>query len=204
MMGYYTIAVIALLAAMSPGPDFAIVAKYALSHNRQSAVMASLGIGAGVIIHVSYCVLGFALVIAHSLILFSIIKYLGAAYLIYLGLKSLLGKANQVSTNTQGVDEISLWRGFRDGLLTNVLNPKCTLFMLSVFTLVVKPNTALWVQAIYGAEIVLITVVWFVFLAYGLTIKQIQSRIATIQPTVTKLIGAALLALGVMVLVAVR
>ena len=201
MIEYYTIALIALLAAISPGPDFVVIAKNALAHNRRSAVMTSLGIGAGILVHSTYCVLGLAIVISQSLLLFSLIKYLGAAYLIYLGIKSLLSKTSHLPTQLQKAPaNRSLWLAFRDGLLTNVLNPKCTLFMLSVFTLVVRPHTPTFVQATYGIEIALITTVWFVFLSYGLTIQAIKSRMENVEHIVTKLIGVVLVTLGIAVI----
>lgn len=197
MIEYYTIGLIALLAAVSPGPDFVVIAKNALSHNRRSAVMAALGIGAGILVHTFYCVLGLAIVISQSLLLFSLIKYLGAAYLIYLGIKSLLSRDKKMGLETVTKTPRSNWQGFRDGLLTNVLNPKCTLFMLSIFTLVVKPHTPVWVQASYGVEIALISIVWFSFLSYGLTVAVIQSKISKVQHIVSKVIGGVLIALGV-------
>lgn len=198
MIEYYTIALIAILAAISPGPDFVIVAKNALTHNVRSAVMTSLGVGAGVMVHTLYCVLGLAIVISQSIFLFNLIKYLGAAYLIYLGLKSLLSRGSHLSMPTTKIKTIrSSWLSFRDGLLTNVLNPKCTLFMLSIFTLVVKANTPSLIQASYGLEIAFITAAWFVFLSYGLTSSIIKSRLEKIQHIVEKLIGAVLITLGI-------
>tara|TARA_R110000868_G_scaffold8205_3_gene42539 strand:+ start:131647 stop:132261 length:615 start_codon:yes stop_codon:yes gene_type:complete len=200
MFDYLSIALIALLAAISPGPDFVVVAKNALAHNRTSAIMTSIGIGAGILIHASYCVLGLAIVISQSLLLFSVIKYLGAAYLIYLGVKSLFTKTNHLPSADRHAKQRSPMLAFRDGLLTNILNPKCTLFMLSVFTLVVKPHTPTFVQATYGIEIALITAVWFVFLSYGLTIDYIKSKLEKVQHIVNKLIGAVLIAFGVVVI----
>lgn len=200
MFEYYTIATIALLAAISPGPDFVVVAKHAITHNRRNAIMASLGIGLGICIHSTYCVLGLAVVISHSLLLFSMIKYLGAAYLIYLGLKSFFSKRNHLSIKPSAKLHASPLAAFRDGLLTNVLNPKCTLFMLSIFTLVVRPHTPNLTQAIYGLEIVLITTVWFIFLSYGLTLTAIKTKLENVQHIVSKLIGGVLVALGVAVI----
>lgn len=200
LIEYYTIGLIALFACMSPGPDFIVVAKHAFSHNRQSAIMASLGIGSGIIIHSSYCVLGLALVISQSLLLFSLIKYLGAAYLIYLGIKSLLSKKSHLPNSTHKTTVPSKWQAFQDGLLTNVLNPKCTLFMLSIFTLVVKPHTPTFIQASYGLEILIITLVWFVFLSYGLTTHQVKKRIEKVQHIVSKLIGIILVTVGIAVI----
>ena len=162
--------------------------------------MASLGIGAGILIHSTYCILGLAVVISQSLLLFSMIKYLGAAYLIYLGLKSLLSRTNHLALKNLKHKRISHWIAFRDGFLTNVLNPKCTLLMLSIFTLVVRPHTPILTQTIYAAEIILITIAWFVFLSYGLTLTIIKAKIEKVQHIVSKLIGGVLLSLGIAVL----
>lgn len=199
-MGYYTIALIALLAAISPGPDFAVVVKNSIAHHRRSGIATALGVAAGVVVHTSYCVLGLAVIISQSLLLFSLIKYLGAAYLIYLGVKSIISKKPLLEvTATSGAD-FGLWKSFREGFLTNLLNPKCTLFMLSIFTLVVKPNTPMLTQAVYALEIIAITALWFVFLSYGLTLKVIKKRLDQVQHIVTKLIGGLLIILGLTVI----
>jgi len=201
MIEYYTIALIAFLGAISPGPDFVVVAKNAITHNRANAIAASLGIGTGIVVHTSYCVLGLALVISSSLLLFSLIKYLGAAYLIYLGIKSLLSKKGHLATAIEKTKaDASLWRAFRDGLLTNVLNPKCTLSMLAIFTLVVKPHTPTVVQASYGLEIVVITTIWFIFLSYGLTCTRVKTKIDRVQHIISKVIGTVLITLGIIVI----
>jgi threonine/homoserine/homoserine lactone efflux protein len=81
-----------------------------------------------------------------------------------------------------------------------VLNPKCTLFMLSIFTLVVKPNTPIYVQCIYTAEIFSIGVVWFIFLSFALTHSIVKNKINKVQHIVNKLIGGVLLLLGVSII----
>ena len=201
MFQYYTIALIALLGAISPGPDFVVVAKNAMLYDRNKAILTSLGIGAGITIHATYCVLGLALVISHSLILFSIIKYCGAAYLVYLGLKSLLSKDGKAAVLNQkhSKTSISKSKAFRDGFLTNVLNPKCTLFMLSIFTVMIKPHTPVYSQAIFGVEIVVITAGWFVLLSMGLTHAKVKAKIDRVQKAASKLIGLVLIGLGIMV-----
>lgn len=162
--------------------------------------MASLGIGIGILIHSSYCILGLGLIISQSLFLFSLIKYLGASYLIYLGIKSLRAHRDHLPDKQLHLPPCSLWSAFQDGLLTNVLNPKCTLFMLSIFTVMIKPHTPLLYQSVYGLEIASITVVWFVILSYGLTTGHIKTRLEKAQHWVSKLIGAVLFSLGIAVL----
>lgn len=199
MVVYYTIALIAILGAISPGPDFLVVTKHAIAHHRYNAIFASFGISAGILVHTTYCVLGLALIISHSIVLFSIIKYLGASYLVYLGVKSLISKSSNATPMIVSPIKNSLGFSFRDGLLTNVLNPKCTLYMFSIFTLVINPHTSRLIQATYGLEIAFISLFWFVFLSYGLTINVIKRQLDKAQRVVNKLIGGVLIALGIFV-----
>ncbi len=202
MMEYYTIGVIAILAAISPGPDFVVVVKNALSHDRKSAILTSVGVSLGTMVHSTYCILGLALIISKSIFLFNAIKYLGASYLIYLGIKSLLSKDS--SKNPMHAQfkhsSISNQRSFLDGFFTNVLNPKCTLFMMSVYTLVVKPNTPIAVQSIYALEIAAAALLWFVFLSYALTHKAVKQKVENVQHVVSRVIGVVLLGLGISIL----
>jgi RhtB (resistance to homoserine/threonine) family protein len=203
MIEYFTIAVIALLASISPGPDFVVVARSALTRNRNMAVMTSLGVGSGMLVHTVYCVLGLALVISNSMLLFNSIKYAGACYLIYLGIKSLISKNNQLPTISQEDTAVygNTWKAFRDGLITNVFNPKVTLFMLSIFTVMIDPHTSRLVQASYGLEIAFITGSWFVFLSFGLTHPYVLKKISNLQKIISISIGLALMALGILVII---
>src|SRR5580658_8331862 len=98
---FVTIGILMLFSVMLPGPDFALVTKNTFLHSRRSGLFTSLGIGAAILVHITYCALGLAFVIANSPILFSIIKYIGSAYLIYLGMTSILSKLpkHRVSPN---------------------------------------------------------------------------------------------------------
>src|SRR3989344_4015691 len=89
MHAFLTIALIHLLAVASPGPDFAIVLKQSLSQPRRIVYFTALGVGLGILIHVAYSLVGIGFIIARSIVLFSIIKWLGAGYLLFIGWKSL-------------------------------------------------------------------------------------------------------------------
>ena len=80
-----TLGILNLLAAMSPGPDFAVVTKNTLLHDRKSGVLTALGIAVAVMIHVTYCLLGLAVIIMHVRWLFDVISIVGGLYLAYLG-----------------------------------------------------------------------------------------------------------------------
>ncbi|MFI4938501.1 MAG: LysE family translocator [Candidatus Berkiellales bacterium] len=133
---FIALGLISLLAAISPGPDFVIVAQNSLLHGKRVGIYTALGVALGCTIHITYCVIGIAVIVAESIIAFNIIKYLGAAYLIYIGVKGLLAKKASadvlLTQSNHTIKELSSLRAVRNGFLVNVLNPKATLFFLSM------------------------------------------------------------------------
>ncbi len=194
---FYTIAIIGFLGALSPGPDFIVVSKNSITHSRKAGILTSLGISLGVGIHCTYCILGLALLLSKSLLLFSIIRYIGASYIIYLGIKGLFSKTVKEQHYNKKDKVLTDFGAFREGLLINILNPKCILFMLSIFTMIVKPHTPYWAQAIYGLELAGIAIIWFCALSYLLTHRHISKSISKVQTIVTKVMGAFLVGLGI-------
>lgn len=79
-----TVIIIHILGLVSPGPDFVIAVKHSLQYSRATGLWTALGIGLGIIVHVSYCFLGIAFIVSQSILLFNIIKLCGAGYLIFL------------------------------------------------------------------------------------------------------------------------
>ncbi len=193
---FFTVGVISLLAAMSPGPDFAVVMKNSLLGSRKIGLVTAIGVGLGILLHVAYSLVGIGVIISQSIILFSIIKYLGALYIFYIAYQLL--KEKRAST-VEHVDEkivVSLSQAFREGLLTNALNPKATLFFLSIFTQVVDPNTPLSIQALLGAEVSLVVMVWFLALSLVITVKPIKALFMKAHYYVMKVMGGVLVLLG--------
>ena len=88
---FLTIAIAHLFAVASPGPDFAVVTRQCITAGTRAGVWTSLGLGFGILLHVTYCILGVALLISQSSFLFNAMKYLASAYLIYLGIQSVRG-----------------------------------------------------------------------------------------------------------------
>src|SRR3990167_8358978 len=169
---FFTIGILMLFSAMLPGPDFALVTKNTLLHSRRAGIFTTLGISVAVLVHITYCALGLAIVIANSLILFGIIKYIGATYLIYIGISSLLSKQLDHLLPSGGQSRRSSMVNivaFRQGFLCNLLNPKATLFFLALFTMIIKPETpAIWL-VIYAIEMFFLTVGWFSSLTWILS-----------------------------------
>lgn len=140
------VAVITVLAVISPGADFAMVVRNSCLYGRTTGLLAAAGVAAGVLVHVTYTMLGVGLLIASSTVLFTAIKLAGAAYLVYIGVRTFFAR-NDLAVDLESKPGLSRLGALRTGFLTNALNPKTTLFVVSTFTQVVGPDTGLWRQA---------------------------------------------------------
>jgi RhtB (resistance to homoserine/threonine) family protein len=196
---FLTVAIIHLLAVASPGPDFAIVVRQSITHGRTTALWTSLGIGTGILIHISYSLLGLGLIISRSIVLFSIMKTLCALYLIYLGISALksrpMREQNETDTAIRRQRPTPL-AAYRTGFFTNGLNPKATLFFLSLFTVVIDPATPLAVQAGYGLYMALATVLWFAGLSLVFGHKRVRQLFYRIGHWFDRVTGLVLIGLG--------
>ncbi len=195
-----TVTLIHLLGVISPGPDFIVVVKNSLTYSRRTGIWTAVGMGAGISVHMLYCVLGLALLISQSILLFTIIKFLGAAYLVYLGITAILSKSQAVSvTAEESKAEISRWQAVRIGFLTNALNPKVTLFFLSLFTLVIDPATPGIILMVMSLIMITNTTLWFTIVALAFTQERVQHQLNRFQSVFNKFLGGALVALGIKV-----
>ncbi len=193
LSGFLTIALLHSLALISPGPDYALITKTALMSSRRHAVCTALGIATGIWFHVLYCLLGIAVLIASSPLAYNSVRYLGAAYLIYLGFQSFRTPAFSATVLSDKKISSDDWVAFRQGILCNILNPKATLFFLSVFTLVVDPNTPLWLQSLYGLQMSFMTFAWFGLLAVMISHPHFKQRLTRWQAHIGKIMGVLFL-----------
>ena len=203
MREFLLVAGIHLLAVMSPGPDFAMVLRNSVVYSRRVGVLAAVGLACGIMLHITYSLLGVGLIISQSIVLFNAIKLLGAVYLIYVGFKSLLAKKEDVQEDVTYKEvktkEVSDLQAIKMGFLTNALNPKATLFFLALFTQVISPTTPVGLKMIYGAEMTIATFVWFAFVALILTHKHVNKLFTKIRYQLEKVFGVVLIALGIKV-----
>ncbi|AEH44832.1 Lysine exporter protein (LYSE/YGGA) [Thermodesulfatator indicus DSM 15286] len=195
-----TVALVHLLAVVSPGPDFFMVCRNTLTYSKKTGIWTAAGIGLGIAVHVFYSLAGLALIISKSIMLFNIIKFLGAAYLIYIGFKSLFARSSPFNLDLfEQKKDISAFKAARIGFLTNILNPKATLFFLSLFTIVIPPETPLPILLIIGFILMLDTFLWFAFVAICLSQRQVRSILGRFQGIIDKTLGGILIALGIKV-----
>jgi len=198
-MEFMTVALVHLLAVASPGPDFAVVVRESVTQGRRVGSWTALGVGCGIFVHVAYSLLGIGLIVSQSIVLFNLFKWLAAGYLLYLGWRAL--RARPMSPDT--VDEVgttsdrSRWQAFVVGFVTNGLNPKATLFFLSLFTVVISADTPLWVQAGYGVYLAGATALWFLLVAWLFSRGRVRAGFARMGHWFDRLTGAVLIGLGV-------
>jgi len=120
----------AVLLNLSPGPDMAFILGQTAKRGVQSGFSAMFGIWTGAFIHVIFAALGLSAILAASAVAFSVVKWVGAAYLIWLGIQALRSKGSNISVNGQ-VSPKSLMKIFKQGILVSVLNPKVAIFFLA-------------------------------------------------------------------------
>ncbi|QPO11855.1 LysE family transporter [Thalassospira sp. A40-3] len=217
-MEIIAVGIITILAVISPGPDFAMVTRIALARGRRAGVLCAIGIGTGVSVHLGYTLIGLGVVFASNIWVLSALRYLGAAYLIWLGvsalwpdIRRLLGRPDHSKsassvTNSDQPDQnqtspaqnsgSAFWIGFA----CNALNPKTMLFIVSLFSQVISPDTAVAQEVAYGVYIAACHMIWFALVATALTLPSVQARIAAIKSWIERGVGICLAGLGVKLL----
>ena len=186
------------LCLISPGPDFAMIVRSSLRNGRRTAIFVGFGIALGEMMHMTYTILGLGVVLNESETLMSTIKYIGAAYLLYLGIQSLRAKKApaQAGEASAILPTITPLKAIRAGFLTNALNAKAAFLTMSIFTVLVSSATPFWVKTIYGVFNVTTTFAWFALVATFLTSELLQARFFAIKHWIERVTGAILIALA--------
>jgi RhtB (resistance to homoserine/threonine) family protein len=181
-----------------PGADFALVIRQSVVHGRRAAMLASVGIGCSLLFHISYTILGIGLIVSKSLLLFSMLKWAGAAYLVYLGIMALRAPALTVDIHQDETasGDLPAWKLFGLGFVTNALNPKPVLFFLSLFSLLVSPHTPALIQAGYGLVMAGALILWFLGVSVVFTSRLVRERFLAIGRWFNRVTGAMFIGLG--------
>ncbi|MFB6837072.1 LysE family translocator [Streptomyces sp. NPDC056361] len=189
------VAVITVLAVISPGADFAMTVRNSYLYGRVAGVLAAVGIALGVLVHVTYTMLGVGLLVSRSPMLFTAMKLIGAAYLVYIGYKTFVA-TSQVDVDLSDGSGLSKAGALRTGFLTNALNPKTMLFVLSTYTQVVSADTPVFQQVGYGLFMSFAHLVWFGLAAVLFSRQSLRTRLLRKQAVLNKVIGTVLVGLG--------
>jgi len=157
-----------ILLNLTPGPDTVYILGRSIAQGREAGIASALGICVGSIFHTCAAALGLSAILATSSLAFGAIKLLGGAYLVFLGLKMILDRRKQLSlpTNFRLPTTIA---AFRQGVLTNVLNPKVALFYLAFLPQFIDPASNMKVPAflVLGLTFVTTGTIWCLILAWS-------------------------------------
>jgi len=181
-----------------PGPDTAIMTKNTLTVGKQGGFKTMLGICCALSIHTLTAIVGLSVFIAKSALLFSIFKYIGAVYLIYLGIKSLWTLRNQETTETVVESKYKNKSSFKQGFLTNLLNPKIAVFFLTFLPQFVNPERHTFMPfLILGITYIVLTVVWYLFYIYLLNQISAFMKKPKTQKVIEGITGTILIGFGI-------
>jgi threonine/homoserine/homoserine lactone efflux protein len=160
----YTIGAAVIIIA--PGPDFLYVTARGMAQGRKAGILSAAGISMGLLIHTMLAALGLSAVLNASRVAFDVLKYIGAAYLLYLGFRALTAKNGFMHTEPRNTCDTTAV--FQQGVLTNVLNPKAMITFMAFIPQFIRPeegNSTLQVFLL-GGIIALLAILWFGLVGY--------------------------------------
>ena len=193
------LAAICILGAMSPGPSLAVVLKNTLTAGRSEGVKTALAHGAGVGIYAFAAAAGLAVMIINTPLLFLVIQWLGAFFLAYLGVKSLIGRTVlHESLQTEATTQIN---GLRSGFLTAFLNPKLAIFFVALFSQFVSARAGLGEKLLMALTAAVIDAGWYLFVALSLSHSRVLNFLRRKSDLLNTAFGIILLFLAVRILV---
>ena len=157
-----------ILLNLTPGPDTAYILGRSIAQGRAAGVASAFGIMAGSIVHTCAAALGLSVFLATSAFAFTAIKLIGGAYLIFLGIKMLLAQGRELRLPSSFRRQSSV-AAFRQGILTNLLNPKVALFFLAFLPQFIDPASSMKVPAfiLLGLTFVTTGTIWCLILAWS-------------------------------------
>jgi RhtB (resistance to homoserine/threonine) family protein len=190
-----------LAAVVSPGPNFLVVSRLALSRSRRSAIGATFGIAIASLIYAALTLFGLSVLILRFAWLGDTIRIIGGAYLIWLGIQAWRARPEDLHPAAAGSvqDMPSLLRGFRVGFLTEITNPKGIAFFLGLFAAAVPAATPLWAKLTVLSAGGVIEIAWYTAVSFALSSAPMRAGYQRVRRTVDRAFGTLLIALGLKV-----
>lgn len=202
ILHFETFLLTGILLNLTPGNDTIFILTQSLSQGRKAGIIAALGISTGSLVHTLLAAFGLSFIIANSMLLFNIIKYSGALYLVYMGAKMLLDNRVFQTTLQQTDDTINYKKVYRDAIITNVLNPKVALFFIAFLPQFIDnqvQNTVL-PFLILGFTFIVTGTIWCILLAFfaSFLFSRLQTQ-SSLSRIIQKICGFTLIGLGIKV-----
>lgn len=192
-----------LMLNITPGSDTMYILTRSISQGTKAGVYSVLGISTGGLIHTIFASFGLSVILAKSALAFMIVKYVGVGYLVYLGIRMIIEKNNFFDNNSQKFESTDLAKIYRQGVLTNILNPKVALFFLAFMPQFINPEIAHGTIPflLLGLTFVTTGTLWCLFLAYSssLVTKTLRNN-SQIAKFMQKVSGLVYIGLGLRIL----
>jgi threonine/homoserine/homoserine lactone efflux protein len=192
----------AIIVVITPGIDTIMVLTRSISKGKKAGLYSAFGVSLGLIFHTCAVTFGLSLVIAKSAVAFSIIKYLGAAYLVYIGIKSIVSRQKQTEITTKEIGITGMRKMFLTAFLSDVLNPKIAIFFLAFLPQFIKPaeSSNPFPYLLLGLTMFLITFAWCSLLALmGGKIANLFNSNKNAESRLNKTSGIVFILLGIKV-----
>ena len=204
---YWAFLLTGMLLNLTPGQDTFFILGRSIAGGARVGVAAALGITAGSIVHTLLAAIGLSALLATSAVAFAVVKSVGAAYLVYLGLRMLLEHNAEFAVQTPVSSRASVGPAFRQGMLTNLLNPKVALFFLALMPqfIAAKSPHKVFAFLVLGVTFVTTGTIWCLCLALmsGRLGAALMAR-PTLGRAVSRVAGGVFVALGVRLALARR
>ncbi len=201
IINYKLFIISSILLNLTPGADTIYILGKGISKGKKAAIISALGISVGCMVHTILAAFGLSVILSKSIIAFNIVKTVGAIYLIYLGIKSM--KSKDFSLDKENKENISSGKIFREGILTNVLNPKVALFFLSFMPQFISPNNSYGAIPfiILGCTFVLTGTIWCLILAISSSVmtKKLKEK-SNFSKILNRITGILFVGLGIKLL----
>ncbi len=195
---WFSLVIICLLGAISPGPSVVVVLRHSLSNGRLHGILAALAHTLGVAIWAILTISGLALLVAETPLLFSVITYAGAGYLAWIGVKALQSKGQRfLQTRTS---RAPLSAAVRDGATVALLNPKLAIFFIALFSQFISAEMALTEQWITVATVTTIDGLWYLCVAIILSNSRVIEQLQKQSVLIDRISGVVLLGLALRVI----
>ena len=194
---WLTIASICLLGAMSPGPSLAVVLQQTIRGGRKTGLVAAVTHGLGIGLYALLCISGIAVMITTSPLLFTTLQWLGAGYLVWIGIKGLRARAQ---TDEVLVNPPTTGSAARDGFLVVFLNPKVAVFFIALFSQVIGSETSWLEKLVFAATAMFIDMGWYVIVALSFSNPRWLGRLQRHVVWLERAFGVVLIALAIRLL----
>tara|TARA_B110000238_G_scaffold58741_1_gene64262 strand:+ start:1264 stop:1866 length:603 start_codon:yes stop_codon:yes gene_type:complete len=198
MTTWFSLVAICCLGAMSPGPSLAVVLRHTISNGRAHGMATAVSHAAGVALWALLTVWGLAILVVEWPLIYKLLTYAGAMYLMWMGIKALRSKGTgplQVEPIIAPMSEAA-----RDGLMVSLLNPKLAFFFIALFSQFVSAELVMADKLIMTGTAAVIDAVWYIIVALALSQSKVLEKLQSQSATIDKISGVILLGLGLRVL----